>query len=107
MARERAALEVVVTGLDRLLTGLGDASELAELAAEEDDSATLGELDLDLQRYAQELEALEFRRMFGDELERKVTWKGNPSLSSLQGKPVLLRFALKDSDLFSFRFGGP
>ena len=69
MSRERAALEVMVTGLDRLLTGLGDVSELAELAAEEDDSATLGELDLDLQRYAQELEAHEFRRMFGDELD--------------------------------------
>ena len=29
LSRERAALEAVVTGLDRLLEGLGDVSELA------------------------------------------------------------------------------
>ena len=69
LARERAALETVVSGLDRLLAGLGDVSELAEIAAEEDDAATLGELDLDLQGYAQELEILEFRRMFSGELD--------------------------------------
>ena len=69
LSRERAALEAVVTGLDRLLEGLGDVSELAEIAAEEGDAATLGELDLNLQGYAQELETLEFRRMFSGELD--------------------------------------
>ena len=99
MARERAALEVVVTGLDRLLTGLGDVSELAELAAEEGDSATLGELDLDLQRYAQELEELEFRRMFGNELDESNAYvdvqSGSGGTEAQDWAEMLLRMYLR------------
>ena len=99
MARERAALEVVVTGLDRLLTGLGDVSELAELAAEEGDSATLGELELDLQRYAQELEALEFRRMFGNELDESNAYvdvqSGSGGTEAQDWAEMLLRMYLR------------
>jgi len=42
--------------------------------------------------------------VFGDELERCVTWKGGSDLSRLAGQPVRLRFALRDADLYSFRF---
>ncbi len=42
--------------------------------------------------------------VFGDSLERKVRWKGDPDLSKLAGKPVRLRFVLKEADLFSFQF---
>jgi len=41
----------------------------------------------------------------GDSLARTVEWKGDGGLSSLAGKPVRLRFALEDADLYSFRFG--
>jgi hypothetical protein len=33
-----------------------------------------------------------------------VAWKGGEDVSSLAGKPVKLRFRLKDADLFSFQF---
>jgi len=42
--------------------------------------------------------------VFGDELERMVSWKGEPDLGDHAGKPVRLRFVLKDADLYSFRF---
>ena len=42
--------------------------------------------------------------VFGDELEREVRWKGGPDVSSLAGRPVRLRFALRDADLFALRF---
>lgn len=42
--------------------------------------------------------------IFGDTLERVVTWKGKSDVSQLAGKPVRLRFVMKDADLFSFRF---
>lgn len=42
--------------------------------------------------------------IFGDALERKVSWKGNRDVSSLAGKTIKLRFTLKDADLFSFQF---
>jgi hypothetical protein len=42
--------------------------------------------------------------IIGDELERVVRWKSGPDVSALAGQPVRLRFALKDADLYSFRF---
>jgi hypothetical protein len=38
----------------------------------------------------------------GDEIERVMRWKGN--LSMLNGRPVRLRFAMTECDLYSFRF---
>jgi hypothetical protein len=42
--------------------------------------------------------------VFGDSLERMVIWNNASDLSSLAGKPVRIRFVLKDADLYSFRF---
>ena len=42
--------------------------------------------------------------IFGDEIEGTARWNGNPTLASLAGKPVRLRFALHDADLYAFRF---
>ena len=41
---------------------------------------------------------------FGDELARVVKWKSGADVSKLAGKPVCLRFVLKDADLYSIRF---
>ena len=42
--------------------------------------------------------------VFGDALERTVTWGGGMNLGALAGQPVRLRFLLKDADLYSLRF---
>jgi hypothetical protein len=42
--------------------------------------------------------------LFGDELGAIVRWKSTGDVSSLRGKPVRLRFVLKDADLFALRF---
>ncbi len=42
--------------------------------------------------------------LVGNEIERVVAWHGGSDLSALAGKPVRLRFALQDADLFSLRF---
>lgn len=42
--------------------------------------------------------------IFGDHIERVVTWEGGADVSALVGKPVRLRFAMKDADLYSLRF---
>ena len=44
------------------------------------------------------------RRIFGDTIERTVTWKNGGDVSALAGKPVRLRFVLKDADLYAFQF---
>ena len=41
--------------------------------------------------------------MYGDEIEGVVAW-ANDNAGALAGQPVRLRFALKDADLYAFRF---
>jgi hypothetical protein len=40
----------------------------------------------------------------GDEVQQRVAWNGGADLSQLAGKPVRLRFALKNADLYSLQF---
>ncbi len=42
--------------------------------------------------------------IFGDSIEQVVSWKGGADLAKLSGKPVRLRFVMKDADLYSIRF---
>lgn len=42
--------------------------------------------------------------IYGDEIERAVTWKTGDDVSALAGRPVRLRFALQDADVFALRF---
>jgi hypothetical protein len=42
--------------------------------------------------------------MFGDSLQQAVLWKGGSDVSRLAGKPVRLKFEVKDADLYSIRF---
>jgi len=44
------------------------------------------------------------QEVFGDDLERTVTWKGGGDVSKLAGQPVRLRFALRDADVYAFQF---
>jgi hypothetical protein len=44
------------------------------------------------------------QEIYGDEIERVVSWKAGGDLGALAGKPVRLRFVLKDADLYSLRF---
>ena len=41
---------------------------------------------------------------FGDTIDRVVSWKSRVDVSGLAGKPVRLRFELKDADVFAFQF---
>ena len=43
--------------------------------------------------------------LFGNATDYAVEWKSKAKLSDLAGKPVRLRFVLKDADLYAFRFG--
>lgn len=44
------------------------------------------------------------QELIGNEIERAVAWK-TASIASLAGRPVRLRFVMKDADLFALRFG--
>jgi hypothetical protein len=42
--------------------------------------------------------------IFGDRIDGIVSWKGLTDVSALAGKPVRLRFVLRDADLFALKF---
>ena len=42
--------------------------------------------------------------VWGDDLARTVSWRGDPDVGGLAGQPVRLRFRLRDADLYSLRF---
>ena len=42
--------------------------------------------------------------IYGDAIERVVSWQRGADVGPLAGKPVRLRFVLKDADLYSIRF---
>lgn len=42
--------------------------------------------------------------LFGDTLNRTVTWKTGSDVSRLAGKTVRIRFVLRDADLYAMKF---
>ena len=66
LGREKKALEDVVDTLTALGSGLADSNELFELAASDDDDATLESIEQDADAFQEKLEGLEFRRMFSN-----------------------------------------
>lgn len=42
--------------------------------------------------------------VFGDSIERTVTWTAGADVSKLAGTPIRLRFSLRDADLYAFQF---
>jgi hypothetical protein len=41
---------------------------------------------------------------FGDKIDAPFAWKNGTDVSMLAGKPVRLRFVLRDADVYSYRF---
>ncbi|MDO5566361.1 MAG: hypothetical protein Q4G59_06860 [Planctomycetia bacterium] len=42
--------------------------------------------------------------IYGDTLDRRVSWKGSKDVSSLSGQPVVLKFYLCEADIYSLKF---
>jgi hypothetical protein len=42
--------------------------------------------------------------IYGDQIERVVAWQEGSDVSYLAGKPVRVRFVMKDADLYSIQF---
>ena len=42
--------------------------------------------------------------LFGDDIDRTVTWRGSSDVGALAGQPVRLRLVLRDAEVYSFRF---
>lgn len=45
--------------------------------------------------------------IYGDSIEHAVKWQGGDDLAALVGRPIRVRFALRDADLYAFGFAKP
>lgn len=69
LGKERSLLEGVVDTINQLASGITEADELLQLAAEEQDAETIAEIGADVERLEEQLAELEFRRMFAGEMD--------------------------------------
>lgn len=69
LGRERAELEAVVGTIDKLYEGISEVEELFSLAREEEDQELFDAADKDLESLQQQLQSLEFRRMFSGTMD--------------------------------------
>ena len=42
--------------------------------------------------------------IYGDALDRRVSWQGKTSVASLIGRPVVLRVVMREADIYSLVF---
>ena len=99
LGRERAFLEAVVTTIETLDTGCDDASDLLDLAVEEDDEDTAQSVEQDLASLEGALEKLEFRRMFSGETDENNAYldiqAGSGGTEAQDWAEMLLRMYLR------------
>ena len=107
LGQERAQLESVVVGLDALKTGLADSGELLEMALEEDDEDTIGELVADLGKFEKQVAGLEFRRMFSGEMDVNNAYldiqSGAGGTEAQDWSEMLLRMYLRWTEAHGFK----
>jgi len=96
-----------VSALDGLVSGLGDAGELLTLAIEEDDDATVTEVERDIRRFETQLAALEFRRMFSGEMDANNAYldiqSGAGGTEAQDWAEMLLRMYLRWAEVHDFK----
>ena len=70
LGKEKKSLEAVVDSLTQIDAGLRDASDLFAMAREENDEDTLVAVETDTHDLQKQIEAMEFRRMFSNPLDK-------------------------------------
>jgi len=107
LGKEKASLESVVAGLEHALQALEDASELLELAAAEEDEATVAEVTADLDGVEESVAALEFRRMFSGEMDENNAFldiqSGAGGTEAQDWAEMLLRMYLRWGEARGFK----
>ena len=92
--------------LDKHARALGDAAELLEMAAEEDDDATVAGIEQDLGSAEQGIAKLEFRRMFSGELDENNAFldiqAGSGGTEAQDWAEMLLRMYLRWAEHHGF-----
>ena len=107
LGRERSRLEEVVLLISRMDEALGDARDLLDLAAGEDDAETVGAVEADLAGFENDVAQLEFRRMFAGEMDEANAYMdiqaGSGGTEAQDWANMLLRMYLRWGERRGFK----
>jgi peptide chain release factor 2 len=107
LGRERTKLEAVVDTIERLESGIGEAAELLDLAAAEDDASTVAAVERDAGRLEADIARLEFQRMFPGEMDAHNCFldiqAGAGGTEAQDWAQMLMRMYLRWADKHGFK----
>ena len=107
LGRERTQLEKVVNASNQLLAQLNDAQELLALAIEEQDQATLLDLQKEIAGLEKHVAQLEFQRMFTHEMDPQNAYldvqSGSGGTEAQDWAEMLLRMYLRWGERRGFK----
>lgn len=107
LGRERAELEHIVNSISSLETSLKDASELFELAVQENDMDSAEFITTELDKFTQTIEKLEFQRMFSGEMDANSAYmdiqSGSGGTEAQDWANMILRMYLRWGESHGFQ----
>lgn len=107
LGKERSSLELIVKTIDDLDSGVVDASDLLEMAVEEDDHDSVEEVEAELAKLDAQLAKLEFRRMFSGEMDENNAYldiqAGSGGTEAQDWAEMLVRMYLRWGDAKGFK----
>jgi peptide chain release factor 2 len=107
LGKERSSLEIIVGTIDKLNSGIAEVGELLSLAQEEDDEELFDAANSDLEGFQQDLEKLEFRRMFSGDMDEANAYleiqAGSGGTEAQDWAEMLLRMYLRWGESKGFK----
>ena len=107
LGQDRARLEAIVVTIENLNSGLDDADELLQMAAEENDEDSVQSVIDDLAIMQNQIEELEFRRMFSGEMDSANAFldiqSGSGGTEAQDWAEMILRMYLRWGEAHGFK----
>ena len=107
LGQERSQLESITETIEQLESGITDAADLLELAKEEEDVATIDEIEVDINAMSAKLEKLEFQRMFSGQMDASNSFidiqAGSGGTEAQDWANMLLRMYLRWGEQNGFK----
>lgn len=107
LGQERSQLELITQTIEQLESGITDAADLLDLAKEEEDVATINEIETDVNAMSSKLEKLEFQRMFSGQMDASNSFidiqAGSGGTEAQDWANMLLRMYLRWGEQNGFK----
>lgn len=106
IGKEKVRLENFITQIDAISSQLSDTEELLQIAINENDENTILELEQDIDKISNQIETIEFQRMFSNPMDKYNAYldvqSGSGGTEAQDWAEMLLRMYLRFGDQHGF-----